>query len=78
MATAPSGRVIHSIQAFVAPSLDADMIERMRAPLDVERGSGLSHDDDTSVDEPNEKKDDIPGTFPDGSVTGSSNGGSYY
>lgn len=54
------------------------MIERMRAPLDVDHGSGLSHDDDTSVDEPNEKKDDIPGTFPDRSVTVSSNGGSYY
>lgn len=53
------------------------MIERMRAPLDVEHGSGLSHDDDTSVDEGNEKKDDVPGTFPEGSVTGP-NGGSYY
>ena len=55
-------------QAFVVPNLDADAIERMRAPLDVENEPGLSHDDDTSDDEGNEKKSAIPGTFPGGSI----------
>lgn len=54
------------------------MIERMRAPLDPEDSVGLSNDDDddTSTDE-NEKRDGIPGAFPDRSVTNSSTG-SYY
>lgn len=53
------------------------MIERMRAPLDVENDAGLSRDDDTSDDEGNAKKCGIPGTFPEGSVT-HSNTGSYF
>jgi hypothetical protein len=57
--------------------LDADVIERMRAPLDVEDIACLSHDDDTSGDEGNEKKDDVPGSFPERSDT-RSNADSYY
>lgn len=49
----------------------------MRAPLDVENDPGVSHDDDTSDDEGNEKKSGIPGTFPGGSITHSSDA-SYY
>ena len=49
----------------------------MRAPLDVEIEAGLSHDDDTSDDEGNEKRGGIPGTFPEGSVLHSSIGAYY-
>lgn len=64
-------------QAFVFPNLDADAIERMRAPLDVENEPGLSRDDDTSDEEGNEKKNAISGTFPGGPITHSSTA-SYY
>lgn len=64
-------------KAFVGPSLDADVIERMRAPPDIEDGRGLSDDEDTSGDEGNEKKDCIPGSFRETS-TADQTAGSYY
>ncbi len=64
-------------KAFVGPSLDADVIERMRAPPDIDDGLGLSDDEDTSGDEGNEKKNCIPGSFRETSI-GDHNAGSYY
>lgn len=49
----------------------------MRAPLEIEDIAHLSHDDETSDEEGNEKKDDIPGSYPDKPDT-RSNAGSYY
>ncbi len=53
------------------------MIERMRAPPDIEDGPGLSDDEDTSGDEGNEKKDCIPGSFRETSIADQT-AGSYY
>ncbi|KAL8840247.1 MAG: hypothetical protein Q9176_003939 [Flavoplaca citrina] len=64
LASMPSGREIHSSTQYKAPELDVDMIERMRAPPDVDEAGALARDDDSSEDEAD--IDGLPGAFPCG------------
>ena len=67
----PSGRDIHSPQAFVKPTLDEETLARMRAPPD-RLALKDSQDEESGDDEGNTKENTsaIPGTFPGGSTQG--------
>ena len=74
IASMPSGRDIHSTKLFTAPSLDPDVLTRMRAPPDPDEKDA---DDDSSSDEVDKAPVGPPGAFP-GSSSTASNGNSYY
>lgn len=74
LATAPSGRNIHSSKLFVPPCLDVDVLERMRAPPD-EDDTDLACDDEST--EENDIRDNPPGIFAGGASTKSGEA-SYY
>lgn len=63
LAKAPSGRDVHTTKPFVPPSLEADILTRMRAPLDIE-DSAKSEIDDGSSSEEDEHQSNFPGAFP--------------
>ncbi|KAL8993337.1 MAG: hypothetical protein Q9169_006424 [Polycauliona sp. 2 TL-2023] len=62
LASMPSGREIHSSTSYAAPELDADVLEKMRAPPDTDDARALAEDDDSSEEETG--VDGLPGTFP--------------
>ncbi|KAL8685921.1 MAG: hypothetical protein Q9218_007466, partial [Villophora microphyllina] len=69
LAGMPSGREIHTLKPYVPPELDADLLERMRAPPDSQDeraaadGGGDSSDDEASI------KNGLPGAFPSRSAS---------
>ncbi|KAI4202406.1 MAG: hypothetical protein LQ350_002624 [Teloschistes chrysophthalmus] len=70
LAGMPSGREIHTSKPYVPPELDADILDKMRAPSDPLDERGLDDNDDESSDEDGAIEDRLPGAFP-----GRSNGG---
>ena len=71
----PSGREIHSSTAYVPPELDADVLEKMRAPPDPDDVRAPMDEDDSSDDE-EAVENGLPGTFP--SRTASSTAANEY
>ncbi|KAL8800594.1 MAG: hypothetical protein Q9182_005056 [Xanthomendoza sp. 2 TL-2023] len=63
LAGMPSGREIHSSTPYVPPELDADVLEKMRAPPDADDARALMNDDDSSEDE-EPAEGGLPGGFP--------------
>lgn len=64
LAKAPSGRDIFSTKLFVPPALDEETLAYMRAPLDVEEAVEGIDRSDSSDEEAQGRKSDLPGTFP--------------
>lgn len=60
----PSGREIHSSKPYVPPELDAEALEKMRAPPDPDEARALMDDGDESSDEDVAAGSDLPGSFP--------------
>ncbi|KAL9576242.1 MAG: hypothetical protein Q9212_007266, partial [Teloschistes hypoglaucus] len=69
LAGMPSGREIHTSKPYVPPELDADILDKMRAPPDPLDERGLD-DDDESSDEDGAVEDRLPGAFPGRSNSG--------
>lgn len=63
LAKAPSGRDIHSTKLFVPPVLDEDTLARMRAPPDVDETAEPADNSDSSDEECQGGKSDLPGSF---------------
>ena len=76
VANMPLGRDIHSTKAFVPPTLDEEMLVRMRAAPERDAEAGAIGDDDSS-DEERERKTLPPGAFP-GASGSASNDSPYY
>ncbi len=70
LAGMPSGREIHSSTPYVAPELDEDVLESMRAPPDPDDAKALMNDDDSSEDEA-PAAGGLPGAFPTKTPSGS-------
>ncbi|KAI4115765.1 MAG: hypothetical protein LQ345_003696 [Seirophora villosa] len=64
LAGMPSGREIHSSKSYVPPELDAEALEKMRAPPDPDEARALMDDGDDSSDEDVAAGSDLPGSFP--------------
>ncbi|KAL8672252.1 MAG: hypothetical protein Q9168_003275 [Polycauliona sp. 1 TL-2023] len=75
LAMMPSGREIHSSASYVAPELEADVLERMRAPPDADDARALAGDEDSSEDEAD--VGGLPGQFPS-RAAGDSTAQEYY
>ncbi|KAL8660944.1 MAG: hypothetical protein Q9202_006068 [Teloschistes flavicans] len=63
LAGMPSGREIHTSKPYVPPELDADVLEKMRAPPDPLDERTLDDGDDSS-DEDAAIENRLPGAFP--------------
>ncbi|KAL8690332.1 MAG: hypothetical protein Q9224_004427, partial [Gallowayella concinna] len=63
LAGMPSGREIHSSTAYVPPELDANVLEKMRAPPDPGDARALMNENDSSDDE-EPAEGGLPGAFP--------------
>lgn len=59
------------------PVLDEDTLARLRAPPDFDEATEPVDNSDSSVDEGDGGKSDLPGSFP-GRGIGTSGEGSYY
>ena len=68
----PSGRDVHQTRAFNLPVLDADILERMRAPPEKD-DVRISADEESSDDEPGTEGRNPPGTFPSLSTSSTHN-----
>ncbi|KAL8707176.1 MAG: hypothetical protein Q9225_007808 [Loekoesia sp. 1 TL-2023] len=64
LAGMPSGREIHSSTMYVPPELDADVLEKMRAPPDPEEARALIDDDDDSSENEGRVEGGLPEAFP--------------
>ena len=63
LATIPSGREYHTPKPYRPPSLDADVLERMRAPPDPpDPGFGGGTEEDSGSEE--EERSNPVGAFP--------------
>jgi len=62
LASMPSGREYHSPKPYTAPSLDSDVLTRMRAPPDPNEAAFTGNEDD-SGDEAGSRVDPV-GAFP--------------
>ncbi|KAI4130616.1 MAG: hypothetical protein LQ341_006439 [Variospora aurantia] len=71
LAGMPSGREIHSSKSYFPPELDADALEKMRAPPDPDEARTLMDDGDDSSDEDIPTGSNLPGAFPGRSTAGS-------
>lgn len=60
----PSGREIHSSTIYVPPELDADTLEKMRAPPDPEEAKALMADGVDSSDDDVPVESGLPGAYP--------------
>jgi len=79
LATMPSGREIHSLKPYVPPSLEEDVLVRMRAPADGPGDVVFGADGDSSSEEGVEERKDLPGAFPTGrSAYGGEGESAYY
>ncbi|KAL9036593.1 MAG: hypothetical protein Q9214_006061 [Letrouitia sp. 1 TL-2023] len=77
LASMPLGRDVHQTKVYEPPTLDADILERMRAPPN-EDGANSPFENDSSGDEaPSRNNSYLPGAFPSSSMD-SSHGGDYY
>ena len=74
VASMPLGRDIHATKHFAAPSLDEDILTKMRAPPDADE---MDANDDSSDDEADKTPGGLPGAFP-GSLSTASNIDLYY
>ncbi|KAL8709236.1 MAG: hypothetical protein Q9220_005979 [cf. Caloplaca sp. 1 TL-2023] len=77
LASMPSGREIHSTTLYVPPELDADILEKMRAPPDPDEARALMADDEDSSDNDPSTDKIVPGTFPSNSA-GNIGASEYY
>lgn len=74
----PSGREIHSSKPYVPPELDADVLEKMRAPAEPDESRVLMDDEnDDSSDEDVPGESGLPGAFP-GRPASSAAASEYY
>lgn len=73
----PSGREIHSSKSYVPPELDADILEKMRAPPDPDETGALMDDGDDSSDDDLPAESSLPGAFSSRPATGAV-GSEYY
>lgn len=64
LAKAPSGRDIYSTKLFAPPALDEETLVYMRAPPDVEEAVEGVDSSDSSDEEAQGTKSDLPGSFP--------------
>ncbi|KAL9000608.1 MAG: hypothetical protein Q9188_005658 [Gyalolechia gomerana] len=64
LAGMPSGREIHSSTTYVPPELDADVLEKMRAPPDPEEAKALMADGADSSDDEGPVESGLPGAYP--------------
>lgn len=64
LAGMPSGREIHVSKPYVPPELDADVLEKMRAPPDPQDERALMDDGNDSSDEEVPAENGVPGAFP--------------
>lgn len=78
LATMPSGREIHTPKPYVPPSLEEDVLVRMRAPADGPGDVVCGADGDSSSEEGAEERKDLPGTFPVGRTAFGGGGESAY
>ena len=69
----PSGREIHTPLVYSPPSLEAETLAKMRAPVDREAERAQAEEGDDSSDD--EGQSGLPGAFPGSSSTGAT---SYY
>ncbi|KAL9605042.1 MAG: hypothetical protein Q9179_001638 [Wetmoreana sp. 5 TL-2023] len=70
LAGMPSGREMHSSKSYVPPELDADVLEKMRAPPDLKDERVLMDDEENSSDEEASAEDGLPRAFPNKSASG--------
>ncbi|KAL9597859.1 MAG: hypothetical protein Q9219_004880 [cf. Caloplaca sp. 3 TL-2023] len=77
LAGMPSGREIHSSTTYVPPELDADVLEKMRAPPDPDEAGGLADDGSDSSDDEGPAESGPPGAFPV-KATGGTAASEYY
>ncbi|KAL8920165.1 MAG: hypothetical protein Q9208_006411 [Pyrenodesmia sp. 3 TL-2023] len=77
LAGMPSGREIHSSKPYVPPELDADILEKMRAPPDPDEARALMDDGGDSSDDDVPAENGLPGAFPNRPASGPA-GTEYY
>ncbi|KAL8721467.1 MAG: hypothetical protein Q9181_007698, partial [Wetmoreana brouardii] len=70
LAGMPSGREMHSSKSYVPPELDADVLEKLRAPPNLKDERVLMDDDENSSDEEVSTENGLPGAFPSTSASG--------
>lgn len=73
----PSGREIHFSTPYVPPVLDADVLEKTRAPPDPDEARALMDDGDESSDEDVLAESGLPGAFSNRPANGAA-GNEYY
>ena len=73
----PSGRDIHIASPYILPTLDADILARMRAPPEPSESATAARNGDSSSDESIEANNAIPGAFP-GQPPTNPDRGDYY
>lgn len=78
LATMPSGRDIHTPKPYIPPSLDEDVLVRMRAPADGPGDAAFGADGDSSSEEGAEERKELPGAFPAGRTAYGGGGESAY
>ncbi|KAL8808921.1 MAG: hypothetical protein Q9223_003566 [Gallowayella weberi] len=76
LAGMPSGREIHSSTPYIPRELDADVLEKIRAPPDADDARALTNEDDSSEDE-EPAEGGLPGAFPS-RATGGAAANEYY
>ena len=69
VAKIPSGREIHAPKPYIPPSLDENVLSRMRVPPDDDDARTLVEDSDDSSEETGISKEHPPGAFPGSLVT---------
>ena len=78
LATMPSGREIHTPKPYIPPSLDEDVLVRMRAPPDGSENALFGGDGDSSSEEGDVERRELPGAFPPGPAYGGRGESAYY
>ena len=68
----PSGRDIYTPKPYGAPTLEVDILARMRAPLDKEELAKQERESDEDSDTNDGGRGDVPGAFPATSMTNDS------
>lgn len=77
LANLPLGRDVHQTKVYEPPALDADILERMRAPPDEDGASSLFENDSSGDEVPSKSNNNLPGAFPSNTMD-SSHGRDYY
>ncbi|KAL9607774.1 MAG: hypothetical protein Q9167_007343 [Letrouitia subvulpina] len=77
LASMPLGRDVHQTKEYEPPALDADILERMRAPPDEDGANSLVGDDSSGDEAPPRNNNNLPGAITSKSMD-SSHSGDYY